>query len=169
MAQGKSGQGMDAPAAAQAPRRGSDVPLEERRARRRESRTHQTYVDFLKQLSERGGMSPHVAEEAASSVLCALEQRIFGEEARDLEAQLPQKLVELLQRCPRHEGPPPDKFGKEEFLRMVGEDLHLAPEAAEPVVRAVFAVLRERISEGEAQDVILQLPEDLRALWQRPV
>jgi uncharacterized protein (DUF2267 family) len=146
-----------------------EVSLEQRRARRRESRASQTYASFLAQLSARGGMSPSVAEQAAASVLCALELRIMAEEARDMEAQLPVKLTELLHRCERHEhGGPPQKFGKEELLRMVGEDLSLQPEAVEPVVRAVCNVLRDRLSDGEAEDVINQLPEDLRALWRRP-
>lgn len=146
-----------------------DMLLEQRRARRREARASQTYASFLAQLSERGGMSPSVAAQAATSVLCALEQRIMPEEARDMEAQLPCKLTGLLHRCERHEhGKPPRKFGREELLRMVGEDLSLQPEAAAPVVRAVCAVLRGRLSEGEAEDVINQLPEDLRLFWLRP-
>jgi len=144
------------------------LDLERRRAQRRESRASQTYADFLKQLSERGGMSPSVAEQAAAAVLCAIEERIMPEEAQDMTAQLPVKLTELLHRCERHEhGGPPRKFGKEEMLQRVGEDLALQPEAVEPVVRAVCNVLRSRLSEGEAEDVMNQLPEDLRALWRR--
>jgi len=146
-----------------------EVPLEARRQQRHESRTSQTYAAFIKRLCERGGMSPHTAEQAAVSVLCALEQRIFGEEARDLEAQLPQKLVELLTRCERHEGPPPTKFGRAEMLNMVGQDLSLSPEAVEPVVRAVMSTLQDQITEGEAEEVMNQLPHDIRDLWQRAV
>ncbi len=146
-----------------------DVPLEVRRARRRESRTSQTYAAFIKHLCDRGGMSPAVAEKAAVSVLCALEQRIFGEEARDLEAQLPRKLTELLHRCERHEsGPPSRKFGRAEMLLRVGEELGLAPEAVEPVIRAVLDAIRDQVSEGEVDQVVRQLPADLRDLW-RPV
>jgi uncharacterized protein (DUF2267 family) len=115
-------------------------------------------------------MSPSVAEQASVSVLCALEQRIFGEEARDLEAQLPQKLTELLHRCERHEsGPPPRKFGRAEMLAMVGEDLSLEPEAVEPVIRAVLDAIRDQISEGEVEQVMKQLPADLRDLWRPAV
>lgn len=144
--------------------------LEERRARRHQTRTSQTYRDFLRRLEVRGGMSPAVAEKAAVAVLCALEQRLFGEEARDMEAQLPVKLTELLHRCEVHEkGPPPVKFGGEEMLERVGDELHLQPNAVEPVVRAVLGVLRERLSDGEAEHVIEQLPQDLRALFYLPV
>lgn len=149
------------------PRR--EVPLEVKRAWRHESRTSQSYAAFIKHLCERGGMSPSVAEQAAISVLCALEQRIFGEEANELEAQLPRKLTELLQRCERHEsGAPPVKFGREEMLRMVGAELGLNPDAVEPVVRAVLDALRDQISDGEVEDVMKELPADLRDLW-RPI
>lgn len=145
------------------------IPLEQLRKMRHESRTSQTYTAFIKKLCERGGMAPHVAEQAAISVLCAIEQRIFGEEARDMEAQLPQKLVQLLHRCERHEGAPPKKFGRAEMLNMVGEDLSLKPEAVEPVIRAVFSAIQDQISEGEAEQVMGQLPHDIRDLWQRAV
>ena len=83
-------------------------------------------------------------------------------------AQL-QKLVDLLVRCERHEGPPPKKFGRAEMLNMVGQDLSLNPEAVEPVIRAVFAAIQAQISEGESEDVMRQLPHDIRDLWQRAV
>lgn len=147
-----------------------EIPLEERRKRRSEARASQTYAAFIKHLCERGGMSPSVAQQAAVSVLCAVEQRIYAEEARDLEAQLPRKLTELLHRCERHEGEArPEKFGLQEMLRWVGDDLALNPDAVEPVVRAVLDAVRDQISEGEADDLLSQLPEDMRHLWRRTV
>ncbi|MCP3098191.1 DUF2267 domain-containing protein [Myxococcus sp. K15C18031901] len=143
--------------------------IEERRARRRAAHASQTYAAFIKRLCDRGGMSPAVAQQAAVSVLCAVEQRINSDETRDLEAQLPNKLADLLHRCERHEDELPGKFGREDLLRRVGEDLALNPDAVEPVVRAVLNSIRDLISEGEAEDVMSQLPEDLRELWRHPV
>jgi uncharacterized protein (DUF2267 family) len=54
------------------------------------------------------------------------------------------------------------------MLQMVGEELSLNPEAVEPVVRAVLDAIRDQISEGEVEDIMKQLPADLRDLW-RPV
>ncbi|MCK8502331.1 DUF2267 domain-containing protein [Myxococcus fulvus] len=144
------------------------LPIEVRRARRKEAHASQHYAAFLKHLCERGGMSPSVAEKAAVSVLCAVERRITQGETQDLEAQLPNKLTLLLHRCERHEDELPKGFGREELLARVGEDLALNPEAVEPVVRAVLNSVRAQISEGEAEDVMDQLPEDLRELWRRP-
>lgn len=160
--------GRDAPREAESPAERGGAPIEVRRARRRAAHASQTYAAFIKHLCERGGMSPSVAEQAAVSVLCAVEQRIYSEESRDLEAQLPVKLTELLHRCERHEDELPGGFGREDLLRRVGEDLALNPDAVAPVVRAVLNSVREQISEGEAEDVMGQLPEDLRELWRRP-
>jgi len=143
--------------------------LDERRLRRHESRASQTYGAFLKDLCRNGSMAPEFAEQAAVSVLCALEQRLIPEEAKDLEAQLPIKLLNLLARCERHRGEAPVKYDREQLLQMVGEDLNMAPDEAEPVIRAVFTTLRDHVSEGEIEEVIHMLPRDLRDLWQRPI
>ncbi|NNC16208.1 DUF2267 domain-containing protein [Corallococcus exiguus] len=143
-----------------------ELSIEERRARRSAMRASQTYARFIDHLCDRGGMSPSVAQQAAVSVLCGLEQRIQAEESLDLEAQLPRRLTEMLHRCERHDADPrPSKFGRDELLKLVGEDLALNPDAVEPVVRAVMDSVRHQISEGEAEDVSAQLPEDIRHLW----
>ncbi|NPC84884.1 DUF2267 domain-containing protein, partial [Pyxidicoccus fallax] len=105
-----------------------------------------------------------LAECAAVAVLSALERRILPAEARDLEAQLPRRLVEFLP--PLEQRPPrPRRFGREEFLQTVADDLEKPVEEMEPLVRAVFRAMRDLISEGEAEDVASNLPPDLQALW----
>lgn len=141
---------------------------DETRRQRHESRSGSTYKHFLKDLCRVGNLSEEQAEQASVSVLCALERRIYSDEASQLEAQLPVKLRDLLQRCERHEGAPPKKFGKDEFFRMVADDLNTDPGNAEKCARAVITAVRSQISEGEAEDVAGQLPEDLAELWRRP-
>ncbi|MCP3063429.1 DUF2267 domain-containing protein [Myxococcus sp. K38C18041901] len=138
---------------------------EELRAKRHASRTSRTYAFFIRDLEARAGVDRALAERAAESVLCTLEQRLMGGEVKDLEAQLPQKVRDMLQRCPRHEGLPPRKFKMLEFVQRVADDLDTTPNEAERLCRAVFVTVREHISEGEADDVMGQLPADLRALW----
>lgn len=142
----------------------NDQELTQRRTQRHESHIHATYAAFQRRLCELGGLDELLAESAAISVLSTLERRILPKEAKDLEAQLPRLLVEFL--------PPPDqrlskphRFGLEEFLKSVAEDLHMPVEEVEPIVRAVFQAFREQISEGESEDVASNLPPDLRALW----
>lgn len=148
---------------------GTQTPsLEERRKLRHESRTSSTYKSFLKTLADLGGFDEEFAECAAVSVLCALEQRVIGTEAEDLEAQLPLKLRELLQRCILHEGKPPEKYGKDELFQRVAEELEIDTDRVESVVLAVVQAVRMQISEGEAEDFANMLPADLRELWNRP-
>ncbi len=145
-----------------------EARLQDIRRKRHESRTSTTYKNFIKSLAELGNMTEEEAENASVSVLCALEQRIMSDEARDLEAQLPFKLQELLHRCERHEGGVPERFGREEFLEMVANDIDCSPEEAESIARSVFTTVRSQITEGEAEDVASQLPRDLQDLWRRP-
>lgn len=140
----------------------------ELRAQRHDSRAGTTYKAFLRDLSGRGGFTEEFAESAAVSVLCTLEQRIMGQEVADMEAQLPSRLRELLQRCERHAGKPSEKFNRQEFVRRVCDDLNLPEDRAESVIRAVFTSVRNHLSEGEAEDVGGQLPSDLTDLWMRP-
>ncbi|MFL5355884.1 DUF2267 domain-containing protein [Archangium sp.] len=148
-------------------RRATGVDLQARREQRSETRRNQTFKNFLKNLMVIGSLNEEEAERAAVSVLCVLEQRLFGEEAAHLEAQLPGKLQDLLLRCERHLGKPASKFGREDFIRMVSEDLDLEAFEAEKRIRAVFAAVRDQVTEGEIEDVIGQLPSDMRDLWQR--
>lgn len=129
----------------------------------------QTWSYFLKELQARGGLARDLAERSAVSVMCAIEQRLYGGEASDLEAQLPMRLRELLQRCPRHGGSVPERFGKDAFLQMIANDLDVDVEEAEHLARVVLETVRGRLSDGEVDDVSSQLPADLRALWQRPM
>jgi uncharacterized protein (DUF2267 family) len=110
-------------------------------------------------------MSPQLAEAAAISVISALQRRILPGQARHLEAQLPRRLVAFLP--PYRELPPAERrrLDRDAFLGRVAGELGLEVSEAEPVVRAVIASVRDRISEGAADDVANNLPEDLRALW----
>jgi uncharacterized protein (DUF2267 family) len=142
----------------------NEQELTQRRTQRHESHIHSTYAAFLRRLCELSSMDEQLAESAAISVLSTLERRILPKEAKDLEAQLPRLLVEFL--------PPPDqrplrphRFGLEEFLRSVAEDLRMPEEEVDTLVRAVFQAFHEHISEGESEDVASNLPPDLRALW----
>ncbi len=135
------------------------------RAQRSESRAAQTFTFFLRDL-EAKGLDRKLAEQAIQSVLCVMEQRLMSDEARHMEAQLPRKVVALMERCPKHQDKPYRKFGRSEFLGMVSEDLGVDMQEAERITCAVLGTVREHISEGEAMDVLGQLPRELRTLWE---
>lgn len=143
--------------------------LERRRAQRHEARTGQTYHAFLKVLAGFGKLDLAQAEQAATSVLCLLERRIMAEEAHDLEAQLPRKLVALVQRCSAHSQDKTLHLHREQFVREIARELSLSELEAEARIRAVFLALRAQVSPGEIDQVEGQLPRDMRDLWQATV
>jgi uncharacterized protein (DUF2267 family) len=60
----------------------------------------------------------------------------------------------------------PLKERRPEFLARVALELRAETSTeAESVVRAVFAVIARRVSEGEIEDVKHVFPEDIRSFW----
>jgi uncharacterized protein (DUF2267 family) len=136
-----------------------------RRSRQRHaSRASATYASFIRDVAETGDFSIDDAADFAVAVVATLEERLTIEEALDLDAQLPTLLRELLDEEPIQELP---RMDKEHFCARVGTRLALTEKEAEPIVSAVFSVLRERISAGEARHVEAQLPEELKEMWRK--
>lgn len=106
------------------------------------------------------------AYHALRGVLSALRDRLSGEEAFDLSAQLP-----TLVRGEFFEGyHPAGKLetyrSRDEFLRRVNEELEAVGGAnPEMVTRAVLTVLNGKVTEGEVEDVRHMLPSSIRDLW----
>jgi len=105
------------------------------------------------------------ARQATAAVLRALRDRLTPEEAEHASAQLPTELKALW-----HGGPEPPRRP----LRMHRRDFYdrVKTEAGLPSLRkaelatdAVFAALKEQISDGECDDILAQLPKDLKHVW----
>jgi uncharacterized protein (DUF2267 family) len=102
------------------------------------------------------------------AVLHALRDRLTVEECAHLSAQLP-----VIVRGVYFEGwqpaRVPDKSElktKDDFILRVGDELPLAFKArAAEVVVAVFHVLAQNVSPGEANKVATLLPKGIRDLW----
>lgn len=102
---------------------------------------------------------------ATAAVLHALRDRLTPEEARQAAAQLPRELKALwdggLPALVR-----PCRLRRRQFLERVRIDGGLGSlSRAELATDAVFAALKEQISEGEADDIMAQLPKDLKWQW----
>ena len=103
---------------------------------------------------------------ALRAVLHALRDRLIVTEVADLAAQLP-----MLVRGFYYEGwHPADKPLKgrtrSEFLAHVASAFpQHPPDDTAHIARAVFKLLRRRISAGEISDVKWMLPEHIRDLW----
>ncbi|MBX5482242.1 MAG: DUF2267 domain-containing protein [Myxococcaceae bacterium] len=137
---------------------------------RHESRTAQTFVFFVRDLVSTGAFgSVEEAVRAAGVVLTLLEQRLTGEEARDLNAQLPIKLQEIISEARKPlQGRSVAKIHRDEFVSAVAGALGVDEQRAETMIRNVFLTVRAHISEGEAKDVASQLPLDLKPMWSEP-
>jgi uncharacterized protein (DUF2267 family) len=99
--------------------------------------------------------------DALRAVLHALRDRLTVEEAADLGAQLP-----MLMRGLYYEGWKPSKvpmkMHRDEFLQRIREDFAFAVEGGmERLLQTVLHALRRYITEGEWQDVVASVPQDV--------
>jgi len=112
----------------------------------------------------------HRAYLALRTVLHLLRDHFTVEGAMDLGAQLPMLIRGFYYEGWTLTGKPVKERRKEEFLAHVTQafrnDERFDPE---PVVRAVFRVLSQRVTAGEISDVKHLLPAALRELWPEEV
>ncbi len=127
-------------------------------------------VTFFKNVAQRAGCHAHRAEGLTFAVFQELRDRLTPSEAADVDAQLPaalKPLWEFLDRPGRHVR----KVHEPQFIGEVRLVASLPDEVeAERAVVAVFATLQELLGsptgmDGEAWDVMSQLPKDLKKLW----
>lgn len=117
-----------------------------------------------------GWEDKHKAYRAMRAVLHTLRDRLTVDEVAQLGAQLP-----ILLRGIYYEGWDPTSHPKkmrhvEEFVATVDEQFREDPNTdPEQITRAVLAVLANRVSEGEIQDVKHTLPVEFQDLWPHEV
>lgn len=110
----------------------------------------------------------HAAYVILRATLHALRDRIGPENAVHLGAQLPMLLRGLFYEGWRMAGTPTREHNRQQFLDHVRIEMPpVLAQDAERAVRAVFAVMWERVEPGEIAKVIGLLPADLRDLWPR--
>jgi uncharacterized protein (DUF2267 family) len=111
------------------------------------------YDEFVGLVRERADLPERAeAERTAVAVLQNLCDRLTGDEARDLLAQLPARLKTAVIVSPSAQ-----PISADAFVDRVAEELELSPDEARTRIRAVFATIREAISPGEFVDVLEQL------------
>jgi uncharacterized protein (DUF2267 family) len=125
--------------------------------------TTQTFYRTV--MATSGDKNRDTARRTTAAVLHALRDRLMPEEADQVAAQLPHELKEVWA-----EGEPsarrPLKTHREEFYERVRREAGLESAAqARWSTLAVFAALKEQLSSGEAEDVLAQLPKDLKEVW----
>ncbi|ATO13512.1 DUF2267 domain-containing protein [Micromonospora sp. WMMA1998] len=118
------------------------------------------YLTFVGRVARLTGTAEDRAATLTRATLETLAERLTGGEVLDLAAQLPKPLWGLLSPHPRTEAA--ERFGAAEFVARVARRADCDENTARTAVGAVFATLREAISSGEFQDVVVQLPRDYR-------
>jgi uncharacterized protein (DUF2267 family) len=111
------------------------------------------------------GLGIEESKRVTGVVLRALRDRLTRDEAEQVAAQLSRPLKEVwaLGDQPRRQ---PLKIRPDEFLQRVKHEAGLlSGEAARRLTEAVFGALKAQLSPREADDVLAQLPRDLKALW----
>ena len=115
------------------------------------------HVQSVAQLNSR-----EEAERAARATLETLKERIVGDEASQLAAQLPQELGDCLRG---REGENGQHFSMQEFIGRVSEKEGVEPTAAAIHVRGVFSVLQQAVTPGEFDDIRVNLSDDYAELF----
>jgi uncharacterized protein (DUF2267 family) len=109
-----------------------------------------------------------VAYHALRGVLFATRDRIPPTEAMDFAAQLPMLVRGLFFEGYQHHDKPLKYRDAEPFLSQVQAEMEVTafPVADTPdAIRAVFTVISEQTTVGEAENVRDMLPGDVRAMW----
>lgn len=125
-----------------------------------------TYDEFIKNVQSYAQLdSRAAAEKACQATLETLRERILGDEASQLAAQLPGNLAQYLEG---REGQMGDHFKIEEFYSRICQRASVEPETAAIYARAVFSVLNMAVSTGEFADVVHNLSKDYEELFAAP-
>lgn len=124
-----------------------------------------TYEFYRTVMATGGVASREVARRATAAVFHALRDRLQPAEADQVAAQLPVELKavwhagEALERAPV-------RTNRQRFYERVKAEADLTSIAdARAATRAVFAALELALTPGEAEDVVAQLPKDLKGVW----
>jgi uncharacterized protein (DUF2267 family) len=126
-----------------------------------------TTASFYRQvLAAAGRPSLDDSRNVTAAVFHALRDRLTADEADQAAAQLPRPLKLLWWRG-EVEGRRPVKMHRQEFYARVRREAGLASEReARIATTAVFAALKAQLSPGEADDILGQLPKDLKTVWE---
>jgi uncharacterized protein (DUF2267 family) len=123
------------------------------------------YDHFLGQVQHRARLaSGGDALRAVAATLQTLAERLAGQEARHLAAQLPSEVGDFLMR----DGGEAEGFDYAEFLERVARRLgeSVDPPQAAHQARSVMATVRDAVAPGQIAHVRSQLPEDYDTLFE---
>lgn len=124
------------------------------------------YDEFLKEVRELGEFEDRQeAEEVSRAVLGVLAPRLPANGAEHLVAQLPDGLGDAIRQGELAEA---EAFGVEEFLARVAAATGARPRTAEWDASAVLTTVAHRITGGQLNHVLSQLPSGYAVLFGKP-
>jgi uncharacterized protein (DUF2267 family) len=127
-----------------------------------------TVQAFYRNVMRTSGEHDHdLIRRVSAAVLHALRDRLTRQEGEQVVAQLPMELKRLWEVGDEDaDGVRPIKMHRDEFYERVRLESGLGSvREARWMTLAVFAALKEQLSPGEAEDVLAQLPKDLKEIW----
>jgi uncharacterized protein (DUF2267 family) len=126
-----------------------------------------TMLSFYRRVVDETGQEDREAvKRGTAAVLHALRDRLMPTEAAQAAAQLPRGLKEVWKAGERP-GRKPIKMHRTAFYERVRREAGLkSVREARFLTLGVFAALKEQLSGGEADDVLAQLPRDLKDVWE---
>lgn len=125
------------------------------------------YDEFIKQVQNQAQVdSRETAEKAVVATLETIKERIVGDEASQLAAQLPENLAKHLRG---REGQFGDHFKVDEFYNRVSQKEGVDTSTAATHAKAVVSVLNAAVTPGEFEDVKLNFSEDYSELFGTPI
>jgi uncharacterized protein (DUF2267 family) len=120
------------------------------------------YSELVSRIEDQANLDTEGAEQALAATLTTLAERISEEEAEDLASQLPREVKAQLTGA----GGDGEVFSVNEFVKRVADrEGGIAPEEGRRHAEAVLITLREAMSGGEFEDILLQLPDDYLELF----
>jgi uncharacterized protein (DUF2267 family) len=126
-----------------------------------------TTLSFYRRVIDETGQADREAvKRGTAAVLQALRDRLLSTEAAQAAAQLPRALKEVWSAGDRPDREP-IKMHRKAFYERVRREAGLkSVREARFLTIGVFAALKEQLSGGEADDVLAQLPRDLKDVWE---
>jgi uncharacterized protein (DUF2267 family) len=120
--------------------------------------------EFVRRIAVREGVDEATAYEHARAVFVALGAAVASGELRDMAAQLPSDFEPLLEAAGagRRQG-----RTRNRFVARVAEHAGVELETARRAAEAVLETLAVRISDGEVEDLMNDLPPDLLPALER--
>ena len=113
---------------------------------------------FVSRVARRSAVGLPKAQWLSEAVLETLAERIAGGEADDIAEQLPQELRQTLERGKERTGGKAQRMSLDEFIARIAEREGVSYEQALDHARAVFATLRETLTDKEFSDLLSELP-----------